>query len=241
MSWSLVDSDSVGFADGGTGHLYTLPAGAPDAGDLDVLTVNSDTTVTMPDGFSVATSFVGSQGSYLWYRIAAGDESDTVTLTTNGNFATAVTWSRWTGADSFDTAALAHADASSDVTTPAVSVGPLAGSSELVIVFAALHSFSTAPTAPVWSTGYTALESVTQSPAAALVGYSSTAGPDAQTPSVSWTSAVVDRYVLVAAFAPTAEPDTGMPGNLAAATVASKLTLATAGVRLTTTTSGGDA
>jgi hypothetical protein len=204
VTWTLVGSDAVGFADGGlpgSGHVYTLPAGAPAAGDLDVLTVNSDTVVTMPDGWSGAATFVGSQGSYLWYRIAAGGEADSVTIVTAGNFDTVTSWSRWTGAQAFDLAALAHADASSGMATPPVSTGALAGVGELVIAFAALHSFGTPPATPVWSTGYTALAAGQLGVVAALVGYSTT-GTGIESPSVSWTNEAVDRYALVAAFAP---------------------------------------
>lgn len=208
MTWTLVGHDSAGFADGNTGHVYTPPSGAPSAGDLDVLTVNSDTVVTMPPGFSLATQFVNSQGSYLWYRIASGGEGSTVTITTSGNFDTALTWSRWQGGLALDVGVNAHVDGVSDTTTPAVSTGTLTGAAELVLVFAALHSGGT-PANPVWSSGYTALESVTQNAVTGFIAYRTDAGTSAESPSVTWTTGMSDRYILVAAFtpAPTDVPD----------------------------------
>ena len=83
MSWSLVGTDAVGFNDGGTGHVYTMSAGAPALGDLDVLCVNSDTVVSTPSGFIPAATVVSGQGSYLFYRLSGGSDGATVTVTTS--------------------------------------------------------------------------------------------------------------------------------------------------------------
>jgi len=203
MAWTLVNHSVVGFADGNTGHVYTLPSGAPSVGDLDIITINSDTVVTMPSGFSSAASFVNSQGSYLWYRFATGGEASTVTITTSGNFDTALTWSRWQGGSAFDVGVNAHVDGSSDTTTPAVSTGTLAGAGELVVAFAALHSGGS-PTNPVWSSGYTALDSMTQNAVTGFTAYRTNAGAAAETPNVAWTTGMSDRYILVGAFTPAA-------------------------------------
>lgn len=204
MTWLLIATDAVGFADGNAGHVYSMPSGAPAEGDLDILCVNSDTVVTPPTGFTAATSAVSSQGSYLFYRIAAGGEGARVTITTSGDFDTAVEWLRWQGASAFDVATEAHVDASEAATTPTISLGPLAKEGELVVAFAALHNAAdnAAPTGVTWSAGYSAAAQGSQGAVAGLVGYSTTAGPDAESPSATWTGRYFDRYLLAAAFAP---------------------------------------
>jgi hypothetical protein len=206
MAWTLVASDAVGYADGGTGHVYTLPSGAPTAGDLDILAVNSDTVVSTPSGFTLAVSAVNSQGAYLYYRYASGSEGSTVTITTSGSHPTVTGWQRWRGGLGFEIGVEAHVDTSSGSTTPAVSTGTLAGTGRLVVAHAALHALSpTAPNTPVWSGGYTdsgvtASNGIGSTAPALFIGYNSNAGTAAEAPSVSWAQATTDRYILVAVF-----------------------------------------
>jgi hypothetical protein len=205
VTWTLVNSATANFADGNTGHVYTLPSGAPSAGDLDILFVNSDTTVTTPSGFTLPTngSFVNSQGAYGYYRIATGGEGSTVTVTTNGNFDTDLIWQRWQGASSFDVAANAHVDGSTGSSTPAVSTGTLASNNDLIAVFAALHTpGGSAATAPSWSSGYTNDQLVSRVAVAGISGYKTGAGTASESPSVSWTNDYFDRYVIVLTFTP---------------------------------------
>jgi len=206
MSWTLLSHTGVAFADGNAGHAFTRPGGAPSSGDLEVLCVNSDTTVSTPTGFSVATSAVANQGSYLFYRICNGSEGTTITVTTSGNFNTTLSYSQWTGASAFDTATNATASGSGE-STPAVSSGTLAASSSLLIAFAALHNYSATPTSPVWSSGYTALDAAntgsSNSGTAQFTAYRTNAGTTAESPSVAWTQPANDRYILMAAFTPT--------------------------------------
>lgn len=213
----LVDSDVVGFADGNAGHVYAFPAGAPAAGDLDVLCVNSNTLVSTPSGFTLVTTEVGNQGSYIFFRIAAGSEGVSVTITTSGDHNTALTWSRWRNVVAPDQERSAIAQDGGGTTTPAVTTGALSESGELAIAFAALHNFTAAPSTPVWSTGYTALAEVAQDTGpdavAQLVGYRTDAA-GTQSPSVSWTNSVANRYMLVVTF--TATATTASEGTLAA-------------------------
>lgn len=202
MSWSLVGHGSTGFADGNSGHVYTFGAGAPAAGDLDLLAVNSDTTVpTPPSGWTLPAggTFVNNQGAYVYYRKAAGTEGATVTVTTNGNFDTDLIWARFSGADALDVAVNAHLDNIADTTTPAVSTGTLAVAGELSFAFAALHP-GAAATSPVWSAGYTDLEAVSQGVVTGFAAYKTTAGTAAETPSVTWTTTKNDRYIFVLTF-----------------------------------------
>lgn len=208
MSWSLLGHGSAGFADGSGGHPLTI--GAPSAGDLDVLTANSATVVASPAGWSLAVSRVGGQGAYIWYRVAAGGEGSQVTLTTSGDFNTAATWSRWSGASALDVAVEAHVDGSGDVVSPPVSTGTLAGAAELVLMLAALH-VGTPAVNVVWSAGYTALDAASCTTSGGgevtgLTGYRTDAGTAAETPSVSWTNTAVNRYALVVAFKPSGAP-----------------------------------
>lgn len=205
MAIALLDSDAVGFSDGNAGHGYTFPLGAPSANDLDVLCVNSDTVITTPTGFGIATSFVSGQGSYLYWRKAAGGEAGSTTITSSGDFPVALVWSRWSGVNTFDVGVNAHIDASAGTSSPAVSTGTLAGSGELVIAHLALHGFpGSAPTTPVWSSGYGPLESIAQGTgaggSAGFVGYRTDAGTGSESPTVTWTNSATDRYMLVATF-----------------------------------------
>lgn len=215
MTWVLIDSGTFAFADGNAGHVCDL-GGAPAANDLDVLCVNSDTLVNLPDGFTLADSAVNSQGAYVFFRKATGVEGSTVTVTTVGNFNAQVSWSRWSGSDALDVASSSQIDGSAGTVTPAHSTGVLADADELVIAFAALHNFSTAPAAPVWSTGYDPVTAVSQgagtSGVAGLVGYRTDAGPAAETPSVTWTNGVANRYIITATF--TADPGAPAPDDL---------------------------
>lgn len=203
MSASLVAADCVGFNDGNAGHVYTYPSGAPSVGQLDCIVVSSDTVVSTPSGYSVATSFVSSAGSYFFYRFAVGGEAATTTITTSGNFNTSITWSRWDGATALDVAVNAHIEVNG-TTTPAVSTGTLAGTNELVIAGGCLHS-GAGPVSFVYSGGYTALGTpVTEVGsggfATSVCQYRTDAGTAAETPNISWTNNVTDRYILVAAF-----------------------------------------
>jgi hypothetical protein len=220
MTWTLVNDDTATFADGNAGHVYTLPSGAPSAGQLDVLCVNSDTLVSTPSttgaAWTLGPTFVGNQGAYLWYRKANGSEGATVTITTSGNFPTQVSWSRWGGESAADVNAVAHVDANDGTTTPAVSTGTLAATGELVVAFAALHGLhgaGTQPSAPSWSTGYTGMTSdfsgVTTADVAAFTAYNTSAGTASESPNVTWTNNIFDRYILVQTFTAAAPPPPG--------------------------------
>lgn len=206
MSWVLVDSDAVGFSDGGSGHVYTVPAGAAGPTDLDVLFINSDTTVSTPSGFTLPTngSQVHNQGAYGFYSF--GGAGATVTITTSGNFATSLHWQRWTGGVSFDLAASNFAEGGGGATsTPSLSTPSLAGTGELVVVGAAEHSFpGSAPNTPVASTGYTISPDfvVQANTVVTFVSYKTNAGTTPESPSMSWTNTANDRAIIAMAFVP---------------------------------------
>ena len=208
--WDLVNYSGVTFNNGGTGFVYTLPSGAPNVGDLDILSVNSDTTVSTPAGFTLSpnASRVVNQGSYVFWRIAAGGEGSTVTVTTSGNFNTALGWQRWKGVLAWEAAANAGADGSPGTTTPAVSTSGLTTPDDLVVAFGMLHSYPSAlPITPVWSAGFTGILAFNDGVVAGnevtqFGAYKAGAGTAAENPNVSWTNNVGDRYIITLAFTP---------------------------------------
>ena len=204
MAIALVASETFGFADGNGGHACVFPTGAPAVDDLDVLCVNSNTVVTTPSGFSLRVNATNSQGAYIYTRKATGGESDTVTVTTSGDHNTQVTWSRWSGTDTYSAGNFVRADNSNNTVLPATATGALAATGMLVLAFGALHNHDGAlATAPLWSNGFAELETVTQGSAgssssvAGLTGYKLNAGTGSETiDSVAWTNAVRNRYAL---------------------------------------------
>ena len=211
MAWTAVASNATTFADGNGGHVYTFSAGAPSAGQLDVLCINSNTTVSTPStggaAWTLGPTHVGNQGAYLWYRVATGGEGSTTTITTAGNFATGLGWSRWSNqVITADQNAVAFVDGTAGLTTPAVTTGTLAAAGELSIAFAALHDTPGSNVAtPAWSTGYTELITAQSGQTAAdvafFIGTNTNAGTAAQSPNVTWTNnSPLDRYILVQTF-----------------------------------------
>lgn len=210
---TIVNSGTFGFADGNSGHVCDLGS-APSVGQFDILCVNSDTVVATPSGFTAGPTAVFGQGAYIFRRKAAGGEASTVTITTTGNFNTHVVWLRVASANAADVTGEAHADGSANTATPAFTSSALAESGELAVAFAALHSTGAAAAAtPVWSTGYTALAGGSQNTSGgavgAFVGTKTPAGTAAETPSVSWTGNVSDRYILFLSLTSSADPVNG--------------------------------
>ncbi len=214
MTITLAGSDALGFGVTGAGVVYNYGgAGAPTVGQWDVLGVNSDAQINTPAGYTLAVSRVGQQGAYLFVRKAVGGEAATVTISSPsgaGPFNAEVMWCRLNQADGLDAAVQNGIDSSSDVTTPAVSTGALAGSTEAVVTFAALHGLPAgAPITPLWSAGYSNLQSVTfgagNSGVAGFLGLKIGAGTPAETPNVTWTNNASDRYALVVSFTESAD------------------------------------
>ncbi|GII84595.1 hypothetical protein Ssi03_25850 [Sphaerisporangium siamense] len=229
MGWTLVDSKTFAFADGGSGHVIDLGT-APNPGEIDILFANSDTVVATPSGFTCPpnASQVSNQGAYGFYRKALGGEGSTVTITTSGNFNCVIGWMRWRGGQAFDVAVGAQINSSVGATTPAITTGALAETGELVVAAALLHRLaSPAPSSPLWSSGYTPATSVTigtgSSGCTQFTAYKTNAGPAAETPSCTWTDGAFDRYAIAMAFtaAPVAEEHSGTGSLSATATLTS--------------------
>lgn len=209
MAFTLLDSGTVGFSDGNTGHTYAFPGGAASAGDLLVLPVSSDTVVSTPPGYSVAAADVHNIGAYLFFKVAAGGETGVV-VTTSGNFPTELGFLRYSGATPtpFDVSAMAFNLVATN-TTPAVSTPALAGTGELVIAAACLGGLGGgSPNTPVWSAGYTnRLDGQTPGTGGTdqhLFVSDRYDGSGVQSPSCTWTSNSNNQTILVAAFTPAA-------------------------------------
>lgn len=226
MAIALVGEDATGFGILGAGFVYNIPFGAPAVDDLDILCVNSDALINTPAGFTLREPENGNQGANIFSRKAVGGEGATITISTPsgaGPFNATLHLKRFSGTDAFDVPAGVQNTPGSGTSTPAISSGALAGAGdELVLAFAALHSFNgNAPNTPIWSVGYIGTLTASQGAAggssscASFSAYKLTAGPAAETPSVSWTEGTNDRYMLLVAFTAAAVADTVSPTGLA--------------------------
>jgi hypothetical protein len=223
MSWSLLDSGGAGFSDGGSGHNFTFPSGPASAGDLLVLGISSDTTVSTPSGWSLATSDVGNLGAYIFYKTAAGGETS-VAVATSGNFATALGYARYSGASASPLdATAAGRNVVSGNTTPTATTGTLAATGELSIAAACLGGLQTGTqTGITWSTGYTNRIDQTSggtgsSDQHVFIADNRNAGTSAESPSASWTGNTNNQTLLVATFLSAGGTTVNASASLAAA------------------------
>lgn len=221
MSWSQLDTGSDAGNNWGSGHVFTAPAGAPAAGDLDVLVVNSDTTVQTPAGYTlpVGGSQVGNQGAYVFYRIALGTEPATTTITTNGNFPVCLSYQRWRGAQAFDkiTGVINTANQTSAQTA---ATGALATINELAITAVCLHGVG-AWSNPTYPAGYAPGPTATFTGSVNVLSWSAaktTAGTASEAPLWQWTIVANDITSFVIAFTPSTSSGgvtvPGRPGGL---------------------------
>jgi len=247
VSWVLADHGGAGFSDGNGGHSFSFPGGAAAAGDLLALGISSDTVVSQPSGWSTAESDVGNIGAYLFYTVAAGGEAS-VTVTTSGNFATALGFLRYQTptATPLDAVAAGRNTVSNN-TTPAATTGALAETGELSIAAACLGGLQVGnQTNIAWSTGYTNQVDQTSGGTSSsdqhvFIADNPNAGTAAESPSASWTGNTNNQTLLVATFraAPTNLPD--VPGTLQLTSSAPTLRNTSSGPQMVTTTAGGDA
>lgn len=157
MAGSLVASDKFTFADGNAGHTITLPS-VPVAGDIDVILVGS---VTVISGVSSAGQAWTLDESHLdqdavngYHRVCTGTEGTTFTVTTSGNFNTAVTWQRWRGLDAYEVSTIAVSTGPG--VSPAAATGTLSVAGELVIGMAFMSQTGVADQAVTsWAAGLT--------------------------------------------------------------------------------------
>ena len=212
MAASVVASNTYVFADGDPSHTIDLGS-SPTVGDVDVLCVNSNTTVGTPTGFTAAVSRVANQGAYVFYRIAAGGEGSTVAIATAGDFNTFAGWVRLRNTLAADDAKGSGVTGSAANTSPAHSTNALSASGEAVIAFSANHSIGAADqSAPSWSAGYTGLLAAIQGSGGTgvtgVVGYRLD-GSGTESPTVTWSGdPASNRDMLTLTFTAAASPAT---------------------------------
>lgn len=233
MVATLLDSDVFSFADGGAGHLCDLGS-APNAGEWDILFVNSNTVVD-DGGFDVLEDATNQQGAYILGRLAVGGEGSTITVVTSGDHPANVIWSRWGNIDAFFDAGSAIANNANATSLPASATGALPETDMLVLAFGALHNFDgTLATSPNWANDLIPLgatSSGTDGSSQAVVAfgaYKTDAGTvSEQIDSVTWTNAARNRYALWAAFTTVSEA----PGVESDATTGLGLTSSAVGAK----------
>lgn len=226
MAWTLLDSGVLAFADGGSGKVFTYPGGAPANGNLLILAVNSDTTVSTPAGWTAVKTDVANQGAYLFTKVASS-EGTTVTVTTTGDHNAALSYLRYSGQAVSALDVTVATRAGPGTTSSAVAPSALAETGELCLLFGMLHNYvtSTPPSAPVAGSGYTVLldtgvAGAAGAPSAAahyVIGR--TDGSGSQTPTVSWSgSGFWDLTSIFVAFKADAAPaQTITPTGIASA------------------------
>lgn len=129
----------------------------PTAGNLLVISANSDALVTLnsPTGVSAGPSIIDGNGTYTWYKIAAGTES-TITGTPSVSDHITLTVCEYSGvtASPFDVSNSSTISGSSGlVTTSAALTTTAAG--DLIVGFALIHSYSGGqPVSPSWSNSF---------------------------------------------------------------------------------------
>lgn len=210
MTWTILDSGTdatTATPNWGSGHSYSFPGGAANANDLLTVCVSSDTTVSTPSGWSLAVSDIGNIGAYIFYKLATGGET-AVTITTSGNFPTAIAFIRYGGsatASPLDKTAAARST-SFGAATPTATTATLTGTGELSLAAGCLGGLSgAAQTGITWSTGYTGrLNQATAGTGSTdqriLVADKYTAGTTAESANVSWTNSTNNQTQLIATF-----------------------------------------
>lgn len=145
------------FSGADVGHDYILASGAVDVGDLLIIGVNvHDGTCDTPSGFLAAAFDVSTpQGVYVFYRIASGGE-DTVNITTNADRNVALSYLRYSGANSspLDEAAIGYS-VSMVQESPSVTPNALFGYDELGLLYSFNDNSTSEETLdPIWPVGY---------------------------------------------------------------------------------------
>lgn len=141
----------------------TLSA-APTAGNLLIAWANSDATVTIGGtGWTAGPSVIDGNGAYTWWKVAGASEPASMTFTPSVSDYTTAGILEYSGnTDSpFDAASSSTHSGGPVSSTTAVTV-TTGADHDLGIACGLLHSSSpnvTAPTAPVWTNGWSNVQS----------------------------------------------------------------------------------
>lgn len=180
----------------------------PTAGNLILVSANSDATVTIGgSGWTAGPSIIDGNGAYTWYKVAAGTET-TITASPSVSADIVLSVCEYSGVAAFDAQNSAMIAGSNGTVTSAAAVTTSA-TGDLIVAFALLHSavvISAFPTSPSWTNSF--VHQLTgDSPATGgshcttLVGELLGAGAAGSYSTVaSWTNSMADRQHIILAF-----------------------------------------
>jgi hypothetical protein len=223
----------------------------PTAGNLLVVSANSDATVTIGgSGWTPGPSIIDGNGAYSWYKFAAGTET-TITASPSVSADIVISACEYSGVAAFD-AQNSSTIAGSNGTVITAAAVTTSATGDLIVAFALLHSavvISAFPTSPSWSAGFTQ-QLIGDSPATGgshcttLVGELLGAGAAGSYSTVaSWTNQMADRQHIILAFtASGGGPVTGAAALAITATLAAgaaRTAVAASALAVTATTSAG--
>jgi hypothetical protein len=209
VTWTLVNSQAPARFTG-TSEVYTFPGGAASSGELDIVCVTMyNGTLTVPAGWTSAspqsTTQGGSVAYYFLWAVQGASAPSTIALANDMSSGEAILiWQRWqntAGTISPDTSNGAVNNASASA-SPSLSVGPLAGSGELVIAYlGGFNGTGLSAADTTWGASFTEVQTGNDggfSGVSDSSGYLS-AGSGTVSPSVSWTSGTLDAQAIIAA------------------------------------------
>jgi hypothetical protein len=180
----------------------------PTAGNLLVISANSDALVTLnaPTGVTAGPSVIDGNGTYTWYKNAAGTES-TITATPSASDHITLTVCEYSGvsASPFDAQNSSTAVSSAAfVTVAATATTTTAG--DLIVAYALLHSQAGQPVSPSWSNSFSQVlagnsPSGTSASTTTFVGELIAGAAGGYSTVCTWTSATAsDRQHIILAF-----------------------------------------
>jgi hypothetical protein len=183
---------------------------APTAGNLLVVSANSDSTVSAPSGsgtWTAGPSIIDGNGTYSWYKIATGTETSISCAPGGGAFDIVVTACEYSGvaASPFDASNSSTIASSSGTTTTAAAVTTTAAA-DLIVGFALLHGSGSGPNSPSWSNSFASVltGSSGTNTAATCITFAGELMPAGAAGSYStvctWTSGSSDRQHIILAF-----------------------------------------
>lgn len=201
---------------------------APTVGHLIVAWFNGDSTCTTPAGFSAGVSVVDGNACYFYFKIADGTEASVTFAGLPASSPCTCGLLEYNGVQSppLDQQNSSTIPSTVGTTTTAVSVTTTDPDGAIVVALAALHANGTvASTNPIWTNGFTNIQSVSDTTGSNTVSVSSfvaeliTAAAGTVSTSCSWTNARSGRQELLIAFKTQTPADTtppSAPSNLVA-------------------------
>lgn len=207
MPATLVAENTFALAGSASGVVIDLGS-APTAGQWDTLLIVSNGIIQVQVDFATEVLLNNAASTFAWREATGAPGEQNVTITTpQGAVNLLVRHQRWDGVTALDVVDSAMLE-TPGTTSPTLNTGPLADTGELSIIALGMIGFSVAPSSPVFSGSYvnahpgdeTTFGGTGSDAVGGWVGYFNNAGTAAETPSVSWTTNVTNRYGFVIAF-----------------------------------------